>query len=505
MKKTMCFILSLAFVVSTLSISCFAKEKCDCPYAPVIFVVGQGEDLYLNPGTENRKLVPDVAGNLIKVIPKLILGIIMQSIKGDYETLGSMLLSSAKDFAEVIACDKEGNSKYNVSITPEEFDDSGRHLALEYGENNHLSLLPHDYKFKYDWRLDPVYNAEILYDYIERVKVSTGHDKVVIMAHSEGNNVLCSYLYKYGAESFQKVMFLSPAYQGLSILGTLFSGEYSLDDKSDDIVTFLNTLFDDSSLNNAIKSSVSILEKTGLLKLIANDSQKLLDNVYEQKLYDYLIDVLGTMPGMWSFCPDEYYETAKHRAFDGKEGYEKLIEKIDYYHYNIQKNVPSLIKELLDNNVPVNIVAGYGISSIPVSKTEPQHSDMVIDTKYMSLGATCCKLGDTFEDGYVQQVEDSHNHISPDMMIDASTCLFPEITFFIRDIPHNDHPNEYCDFLWALAYRKDYCDVFSLEGYSQFMMYRDGRFVPVTGREEKTEQNAVLMLLQSLYDIVRGK
>ena len=504
MKKTICVILTFVVIFTSLSLSGFAREKCDCSYAPVIFVVGLGEELYLNEGMADEVKVPDISGNILKMIPKLVLGIIMQSIKGDYKVLGSMILSMTKDLAEVLACDKDGNSKYNVTIRQEQFDTSGKHEALKYGEENPMPIIPCDYKFKYDWRLDPLYNAELLYDYIEQVKSCTGHDKVIIMAHSEGNNVLCSYLNKYGSDNFEKVMFLSPAYRGLSILGSLFAGEYLIGNKSKDLVTFLDTFLPNTSLNESIKSAVSLLERFGLVKLVLKDAQNLLDNVYEQKIYDYLIDVLGTMPGMWSFCPDEYYERAKQRAFDGKEGYDNLIERIDYYHYNVQKKVPEIIQNLLDKDIVVYIVSGYGISSIPVSNSAPQHSDVVIDTKYMSLGATCSKIGKTFDDGYVQSIADGHDHVSPDMMVDASTCMFPEITWFIRDISHDDHPAEYCQFLWALAYGKRQLDVFSLEGYSQFMKYENGHFVKVDSLESTNDDSDFLRLFKSLFSLIKG-
>lgn len=505
MKKIIYVVLSMIILVSSVGITSFAKDKCDCGYAPVVFVVGQGEDLYLNEGTSEEKLVPDITGNLIKLIPKFVLGYTLQAISGNYKALGALLQSMFHDIVDDIACDRDGNSRKNISLRHEEFDTSGRHSALKYGEENSMPILPCDYKFKYDWRLDPVYNAELLHDYIENVKECTGHDKVIIMAHSEGNNVLCSYLYKYGSESFEKVMFLSPAYQGLSILGSLFSGEYHLGDKGDDLVTFLDTNLADSPQNGLIRSGVSMLNKLGILRIILKDVQKLLDNVYEQNIYDELIDTIGTMPGMWSFCPDEYYERAKHRAFDGKEGYDNLIKKIDHYHYNVQKNVPSIISGLLSDGVVVYIVAGYGISSIPVSNTSPNQSDMVIDTKYMSIGATCSPVAQTFESSYKQKVDDGHNHLSPDMMVDASTCAFPEITFFVRDKNHNDDPTSYCQFLWQLAYQKEQLDVFSVDGYSQFMKYENGRFINVTSIENVEKQSSVKLFFESLLSLFKGK
>lgn len=505
MKKTICIILCFTVLLACVGNTAFAKESCDCGYLPVIFVIGQGETLYLNEGTSSEKKVPDLSGALLTMIPKLILGIVLQAVSGDYEALGSLMLSSAKDLVEPIACDKNGNSKYNVTIRQEDFPVDGHHDALKYGESNNFSVVPADYKFKYDWRLDPVYNAQLLNDYIENVKKYTGHDKVIVMAHSEGNNVLSSYIYLYGSSSLEKVLFLAPAYQGLSILGSLFAGEYNISDKSDALVSFLDTLFEDTSVNNLIKSTVSILNKFGILRIVLNDAQNLLDGVYEQKIYDYLIDVLGTMPGMWSFCPDEYYERAKERAFGNKDGYDELIKKIDFYHENIQKHIPEMIDNLMKQGIKVSIVCGYGISTIPVSNSAPEQSDMMINTRYMSLGAKCADVGKTFDNSYVQKNDDGHNHVSPDMMIDASTCAFPDITWFVRDLTHENYANEYCDFLWSLYHYDGQCDVFSLDGYSQFMMLGHGNLENVTEKKSENNKPEYYIVLKSLYDIIKGK
>lgn len=503
MKKVLSVFLCFVIVFSTLSVIVSASEKCDCPYTPVILVVGQGEDLYLDCNTENEKLIPDVKSSIVKIIPKFVLGIVLQAIYGDYDALGKLMKSMCKDVIEEISCDKDGNSKYNVGVHTKEYDPQGRHIALEYGECNPMTLIPCDGKFLYDWRLDPLYNADLLKEYVESVKEKTGHDKIIIMAHSEGNNVLCSYLYKYGHEDFEKVMFLSPAYQGLSILGSLFSGEYTLGNKSEALVTFMDTFLGNSFSDNLIKSAVGFAKKCGLADLVLHDVQKLLDNVYEQEIYDYIMDSIGTMPGMWSFCPDEYYERAKHRAFDGKEGYENLIEKIDYYHYNVQNNVPSIIQSLLDDGVIVYIVSGYGVSSIPVSNTDPQQSDLVIDTKYMSIGASCSEIGKTFESNYTQQIDDGHTHLSPDMMIDASTCAFPEITWFIRGKLHDDNPNAFCQFLWELAYTKQQQNVFTLDGYPQFLKYENDNFLPVTAEDKISETIVLGNLFKNFFEIIK--
>jgi hypothetical protein len=61
-------------------------------------------------------------------------------------------------------------------------------------------------------------------------------------------------------------------------------------------------------------------------------------------------------------------------------------------------------------------------------------SDNVIETANSSLGATTAALGQIFSEEYLAGKD--MKYISPDKTVDASTCLFPEKTWFIKDLSH---------------------------------------------------------------------
>ena len=503
MKKVLSFTVALVILVTSCCGVVFAKEKCDCGNAPVIYIEGQGETLYINEGQQDEKSVPYFDEAVLKNIPKLLFAMVWKGLTGNYDILADVLIESAKQIVDIIACDKDGNSKYDVTIRKRTYN-YNNHAILEYVKSNNITTLPRDFDFTYDWRLDPVYNAQRLNDMIDNIKEATGHDKVIILAHSEGNNVLCSYLYQYGHDSVEKIICMSPAYQGLSIDGSLFAKEYNIYDKGDALGFFLGTVLKGAE-KDAVTSLYSILNKLGVVDIILNDVQDLFNHIYEQKVYDYLMSVLGTMPGMWSFVPDEYYATAKKAAFEGKEGYDILIQKIDYFHYNVQNKAAKLLEDAMNDGVDVSIIAGYGISTIPVSNSAPEHSDLMINTRFMSLGATCAPLGETFADDYVQKVNDGHGHLSPDMMIDASTCKFPEITWFIRDMTHSEMPDCYCQFLAKLCLYDGQPKVDSFPEYSQFMAYENDSFVKITGKKETVKKNDILTLFSALFALLKGE
>ena len=118
----------------------------------------------------------------------------------------------------------------------------------------------------------------------------------------------------------------------------------------------------------------------------------------------------------------------------------------------------------------VVIAMGYDISTIPVTTARETHSDLLIDTGYMSLGAVCSDIGKTLGEGYEQRnTACGHNHISPDLTIDASTCEFPEYTWFFRGNGHNTFDAPYLEFLkWAILFDGQ-PTVHSSEKYPQFM------------------------------------
>ena len=63
-----------------------------------------------------------------------------------------------------------------------------------------------------------------------------------------------------------------------------------------------------------------------------------------------------------------------------------------------------------------------------------QNADFIIQTDSTSMGAHFANVGETLPDDYVQQnthcSDPTHNHISPDRVVDASAGLLPDTTFY---------------------------------------------------------------------------
>ncbi len=503
-------------LVLTLTLCCAAPafaegeqtEKCDCGITPVVYVCGMGEALFENPGTDDsfRVFSPENK-TIVKALPEIIIGVAALLIKS-YPVFGSYAIKAGEKLLGTWACDKDGNSLYNVGIEPFDMpeEDTHKFANYEFFGNGADDIEYGEFSFTYDWRLDPIYNAELLKEYVDCVKELTGHDEISFVCHSEGSTIIASYLYKYGSENIDKLVFLAPAYKGISVIGSLFCKESHLGDKSDELVTFLQTMLGYNSTGNLVSSLVSVLQKVGLTAKIFDILNGALDSQFNRVYDEILFNVFITMPGMWSFVPDEYYDKAFEYAFKGKEQeYSGLISKVTEYHENVETKLENLLQEASDNGAGIIIVSGYGVSTLPISPTPVNHSDYLIDTKYTSIGATCSSVGGILGDSYVQKVNDGHNHISGDNVIDASTCAFPDYTWFIRSQTHSELFEGTLHFLdWALTFDGQ-PTVFDNPDYPQFLTVNDdpSKLVAVTDPLPGRPSNDLAVIFKSIVSLIK--
>ena len=175
---------------------------------------------------------------------------------------------------------------------------------------------------------------------------------------------------------------------------------------------------------------------------------------------------------MWTLVCHDDYESAKEKSLD-KDINKKLIEKIDDYHYNVQCKAKEILTRAKENGCNIAIVTSYDTAGVPIVKSNKANNDLLIEAELSSGGATVADLGDTLPEGYKQAIDCGHNHISSDRVIDASTGMFPEYTWFIKDMLHLDFPyqSEAVNFLIWLVCSDEQPTIFSNEKYPQFMQY----------------------------------
>ena len=472
MKKIISILLAAVMLFSMSSVA-FASDKCDCGITPVIYVVGFGDPLYLNPESENPTAVfPPESDVIVKSLPSLLKAVSGAAVN-DSEAFADNAMEALDIILGQMSFDENGESKYNVSISSEyaAFPALDTHKITHYrlGRLTQTDVPYGEFTFHQDWRVSPLDNAKRLKEYTDYVKEFTGHDKVSFVAHSQGNTIVAAYLALYGHDDIDTLMFLSPAYQGISLIGALLEKQASVGDKSGELTDFVESLLGDDITGKLVTGIMNVLKKAGVMDSLLIAVQKLLDEQFDRIFAESLTKLFGTMPGVWAFVPDEFYESAKAATLSDTEKYAKLIEKIDSYHYNVQNRLTDILNSALDDGVKLVIACGYNISTIPVNELEPGQSDMLIDTKYMSIGAVCAPFGKTLGDGYKQAVDCGHDHLSADGIIDASTAAFPEYTWFVKGLSHSDFTLGYLEFTdWALLYDGQ-PTVHTNEKFPQFM------------------------------------
>ena len=366
----------------------------------------------------------------------------------------------------VDAVDKE-EIKAQKAEREEIFSVFGTEYAEQYGDD-------YVYAFGYDWRKSPIDVAADLDAYIKSVKDETGASKVNVVAVGLGSNVLLAYMNAFGGNELNNVVFASPAWQGTSLVGSLFTGNIELDIFA--VENYLVMLARGSFTTHFAAYLTSYIASwEGLSHEYFAKFNYILQKMLP-KIYSAVVSpMLSGMPGLWALVPADMYAEAKDYMFPDNSINAELEAKIDAYNL-IQNNAQSIIESCEADGMRFSIVCGYNSQLFPVNTTYPT-SDVLIDTVYASGGATCSKYLQAHDDWgkvYKQKIKDDHNHVSWDSRIDSSTCMFPEQTWFIKNLQHSAYNPDYGTtdlVMWLLSAKKQQTVFSDTENHPQFSLF----------------------------------
>lgn len=458
MKKLLSCILALLLVLTAV-VPAFAAEESAEPSAnrdyPLVIVRGMDfGGLSVNTGTpqEQSCLVAPGFGDIVKLVGNL---------AGTYFTEKTLDTDALIGFLDgmmgLMACDENGNSRYDVSYAkyPQAVSNYPL-LQTEYEVNaqNEIGIVKsavehygadNTYYFTYDWRLDPTDTADDLNTMIEQAKADHNAEKVDLVCCSMGGIVTDSYIYEYGCESLHNVVFDSSTFCGTYVTTELFQGKVLITEQM--LYNFLG---------NFIQSDfvLKLFSKLGLFRFAANFAMDFIDK-YQDVIYDeFLYDVFVTMPSLWALVQHDQYQACLDYMFPTEElrtQYAGLIARADH----LQEMVAGLDEMLLslpEHGVNVSVIAAYETQMIPVYPSAAYQSDGTLETALMLGRATVSETRSTLGDDYVA---DNPECLSPDRCIDTSHVLFPESTWAIRNASHviGDYGSDLNDFLfWLLTY-----------------------------------------------------
>ncbi len=459
MKKILASLLAVILIVSGVLPCVAANETCTCGESPIIYVAALGSGyVFLDQGTENEKqLFRPETSEILKDFTPLISAAVNLINNKDYDAFGDVLISCVNSAFGMLAMDNEGNS--HERVTSEEFHPD----SADHGNN-------YSYYFGYDFREDPIENAKALYEFIQEVKEITKHDTVRFRASSMGGVTTLAYLRLYGSADIENIIFQNCPLQGTAVAGELYNGLFEIN--KDALVRYAECALpslDSDFFGAVLYMLLEMLDGAGVLNDLLGVADKIVLNLKDRVFDDALIPIFGTMPGIWSFVPHEYYETAKDFMKINDGAHSTLLKKLDFYHYEVQQNAEMLLKGAKKAGTNIYIVAGYNMQRTPLVTAYKNTSDGTVDTVYASLGATCAPIGEQLPADYKQAEHTDTWYISPDRMIDASTCILPENTWFIKDMLHSTTHDGHDAFYDILHQSEEQLTVFDMEEYPQFM------------------------------------
>lgn len=480
-RSIVCVILSILMMFSLLAPAFAVSKTCNCGKTPVVSVVGFGHVPLVN-GEGTQVFAPEAEAIVSAVLP-CVPALIQFLADDDVNALLDAVIPAAQQIFDPIKCDENGDS-VDPTVTVERYYEEScdtYDYCIKGDEPDELSLEcadivggDHTFIFSYDWRKSPMDVAAELNAYIQKVKETTGHSKVSIDGQSMGTCMVQAYLALYGTNDVKNICMFSGAFTGLEMCKELFTGNISID--GDGIVDIIIQAIKGSPEKNAFGE---LLKYSGLFeKVIEKVSPLLSEGEYKNRVYNEIfIPYFGMFAGVWAFVPEEAFDEAVNYLFNNSEfsfePTDAFIEKITDYHEQVQETLADRCTEYYENkNIGFSIVSNYNRQIAPVSPASTMNSDGVIETYRTSYGATVAQRNQTLGENYVQINSDGHNHVSPDTVVDASTCAFPECTWFIKNMEHVKFKKDSTATLyaWLLTSEKQRT-VHENPLYTQFLYY----------------------------------
>ncbi len=477
MKKIISVLLSLVLVFSATIPALAAEEEpviaSDYNGYPVIIVRGiDFAGLTYENGAKALEL------NVGGIIPLLMKAFFTRFGWQSKEALVESVMDVAYGVLSPIACDKEGNSVESVSMVqypgsmanyPEftsTLTDGGEmgivKTAIErYGAEN-------TYFFTYDWRKAPQQLADELKGFVETAKRDSGKNKVNIICASMGGMVTTAYFYYHGTQSVNSAVYLSGAQNGTYVCGDALNGRIVFEKE-----TLLNLVYNLTDDNIMLKIFLGIFDGIGVVDYLTGFINELVSDSFDKANDMVLRDCFGTLCGFWALCPDDDFESGVNTIFGGYEAeYPVLLEKITETKGFVYATEATLINAKKDG-VKLSFVSNYNIGLVPVYERAYLNGDMVLESELTSNFATIAPLRETLSDDYIAGA--NSKYISPDRVIDASTSLFKDNTWFVKNAPHvaADYGSGFSDFTFTLLESEVQPTVTMFERYPQFMIADD--------------------------------
>ncbi|MBO5397163.1 MAG: dockerin type I repeat-containing protein [Clostridia bacterium] len=520
MKNTVKKVISVLLCVLMITATPLSALAVELNSVPVIYVGDTADNvLYANPNKNGASVVFDMnSSQFTGNVTNILMGVVLSDF-ADTSTGTTSVVTGIKGMLDPILCASTGDS-LNSDIGPWFYADPlSEHTEDSIVNDNMKSLLSaaagyvradEVFFFSYDWRLDPLYSAETLRDFIDHVLAVTGKGSVAILSVGTGGVITNSYLYAHpdhAEDNVSSAVFYGSPILGNAIIGDLMTGHIvrtrddydSFIDSVTDGVTgeyrgsaFMTFLSDDATgslygigkallgespltaliVKLAILLGITIGESQDLHRTLGQSYNKLASSADGVIYDDFLKEYLRNMPGLWALVPDADFEDAKEFLFEGDFINRTLENRIDSYR-EIQKSTAETFTNAKLSGINVCVVTGYGFQIIPITSCVDDVSDGIVSVKYSAAGAVTTDNSKE-PDHLIHCTNENHDHVSPDSDIDASYCILPENTWFLQNVPHGDMTKTpVATFLVWLLFGFSQRHVRENSNYTQYMTYSE--------------------------------
>ncbi len=490
MKKLISCILAVVIAFSMFSICAFAEAKTECggncDTCPAIVVPGIGQSNvwaldengdYLLDDNGNRIMCFPAVLDVDSIVSKVLFPALMTIITQKDAGLSEALCGAVLDAFAVNMCDENGKNTGNIEVEKylysvaecSDYEKEQIYNNIPLQDYAKMAGEDHLYYFAYNSFGNNYDIVAELYDYIQMVKADTGHDKVNIVPISMGGslaNALLEY-YPQVMDDLEKVVYIVPALDGSTIVGDLYTKNFAFFDTDFLYNGFLETLMDEEDAR-MIEVIARILPDEVLESVLRNVADCLVE------------DVAANVTMLWGLCPKAYYPEASEALLGGKP---EIKRQTDMY-YQAQLDSYENIQTLVDKGVEVFNIVDYDVPLYLIGNSwNDDNADGVIHLSSTAMGVHSALAGETLGEDYVQAntsencADPTHNHISPDNVVDASTGLLPDHTFYFDAQSHEQtaRNDAIISLATVLLATDDVKDVYSTPDYPQFNAKRDPR------------------------------
>ena len=463
-KRVISIILCAAMLLSmgAIGASAATKTECggDCDVSPVIILPGINHSpTYLYDENDEPYLDADgnhVGGTLLILelsklwgtLPALVVSLLSTIALQHSIGLEQAAYNAAKAAFWVQECDNDGNYVNNLQtqrwehpiseMTQDDKEWLYRMIPLQRVEEAIGG--DHIYMFTFNLVGDPIQSAAELDEYIDMVKEQTGHDKVNLLPDSLGGTILTAYLNEFGHEDIDQIVNVVACLNGTDIVADMMDRKWNLADEYFYHEFIPPILGDDASLGYLINIILHVIPRAGVDAILTGAISAILDSM------------MINCPQIWAMVPSYRYDALAERYLSdpAKANLKAKTDRFQQARLNLEDNILAAVAD----GVKVNTIAAsnldfgeqdYTFFGIVASASD-YNSDGIINLASTTMGATGAAgdntLANTEYTAEAKCTDASHNHVSPDNMVDVSTAVLPENTWIFLEQHHEVGNND---------------------------------------------------------------